>query len=595
MRYSKMLLPTLKETPAEAQVVSHRLMLRAGMIRKVAAGVYSYLPLGWRVFEKVARIVREEMNRAGAQELHMPMVQPAELWEASGRWGKYGAELLRFKDRKGGDFCLGPTHEEVITSIVRDEVQSYRQLPLNLYQIQTKFRDEIRPRFGLMRGREFIMKDAYSFDANEEGAARSYDAMFEAYCRIFARMGLRFRPVEADTGAIGGNRSHEFQVLADTGEDAIVHCMSCNYAANVELAEIGVPKTPAATQADGAAQPVYEKVATPGRKTIEDVAAFLGVPPQQVIKAVMFRVDDQAVMALCRGDHEVNEIKLKRALQASEVRLLNDDEIVAAVGGPAGYVGPVQASPDLRIVADHGVCGIHAAVTGANEADAHFVQVVEGRDFQVERFADLRSAAAGDLCGRCGAPLEAARGIEVGHVFFLGTKYSEAMQARVLTEAGDSIAPVMGCYGIGITRTAAAAIEQNHDADGICWPAPIAPFHVALLTMGQDEEVIEVAETLYRSLQQAGLEVLFDDRDERPGVKFKDNDLIGCPLRIAVGARGLKDGVVELKRRVDGKDATLRLAPAEAVQQATEMIRDMLAEADGAADHALAQSGAVQA
>lgn len=590
MRYSKMLVPTLKETPAEAQVVSHRLMLRAGMIRKAAAGVYSYLPLGWRVFEKVSRIVREEMDRAGAQELHMPMVQPAELWEASGRWGKYGAELLRFKDRKGGEFCLGPTHEEVITSIVRDEVQSYRQLPLNLYQVQTKFRDEIRPRFGLMRGREFIMKDAYSFDVDEDGAGKSYDAMFEAYCRIFARMGLRFRPVEADTGAIGGNRSHEFQVLADTGEDAIVHCTSCNYAANVELAEIG--EAPAAGGDENAAEVAssWEKVATPGRKTIEEVAAFLGVPAAQVIKAVLFAVDDKPVMALCRGEHEVNEVKLKRALGASDARLLNDDEIAAAVGGPAGYVGPVQAKSDLRIVADFGVRGMRAAIVGANEKDAHFVQVAEGRDFQVERFADLRTAMSGDLCGRCGAALEEARGIEVGHVFFLGTKYSEAMQARVLTESGESIAPVMGCYGIGITRTAAAAIEQNHDENGICWPAPIAPFHVALLTMGQDEPVVQVAEELYRSLQKAGLEVLFDDRDERPGVKFKDNDLIGCPLRIAVGARGLKDGVVELKRRVDGKDDTLRLTPEEAVAKAVEMVHAMLSAAESAADSAFESS-----
>lgn len=591
MRYSRMLIPTLKETPAEAQVVSHRLMLRAGMIRKAAAGVYSYLPLGWRVFEKVSRIVREEMDRAGAQELHMPMVQPAELWEASGRWGKYGAELLRFKDRKGGEFCLGPTHEEVITSIVRDEVQSYRQLPLSLYQVQTKFRDEIRPRFGLMRGREFIMKDAYSFDVDDEGATKSYDDMFEAYCRIFARMGLRFRPVEADTGAIGGNRSHEFQVLADTGEDAIVHCPACNYAANVELAEIDGTAVAGEDQNAAGTPGTCEKVSTPGRKTIEDVAAFLGVSASRVIKAVMFAVDEKPVMALCRGDHEVNEVKLKRALGAADVRLLTDAEIANAAGGPAGYVGPVEAQSGLRIVADSGVRGMQAAVAGANEKDAHFVQVAEGRDFEVERFADLRTAQGGDSCGRCGAPLEAARGIEVGHVFFLGTKYSEAMQARVLTESGDSIAPIMGCYGIGITRTAAAAIEQNHDENGICWPAPIAPFHVALLTMGQDESVVEVAEEIYRSLQKAGLEVLFDDRDERPGVKFKDNDLIGCPLRIAVGARGLKDGVVELKRRVDGKDATLRLPPDEAVNKAAEMVQEMLSAAEAAADIALKSSG----
>lgn len=582
MRYSKMLIPTVKETPADAQVVSHRLMLRAGMIRKVAAGVYNYLPLGWRVFEKVSRIVREEMDRAGAQELHMPMVQPAELWEQSGRWSQYGPELLRFKDRKGGEFCLGPTHEEVITSIVRDEVQSYRQLPLNLYQIQTKFRDEIRPRFGLMRGREFIMKDAYSFDIDEDGAGKSYDAMFAAYCRIFARMGLTYRPVEADTGAIGGNRSHEFQVLAETGEDAIVHCPECHYAANVELAEIKTPENQPAG-APGAT----EKVATPGKKTIEDVSKFLGVEPRQVLKAVMFLVDGAPVMALCRGDHDVNEVKLKRALSGSEARLLNDDEIAAAVGGPVGYVGPVGAKPGLKIVADNAVKGLVGLVAGANEEGFHLVQVAEGRDFDAA-FADLRTAQAGDLCGRCGAALESARGIEVGHVFFLGTKYSKAMNATVLNEAGEGVHPVMGCYGIGVTRTAAAAIEQNHDDDGILWPAPIAPFHVSLVTLGKEPEVMETAEAIYKELWAQGVEVLFDDRDERPGVKFKDNDLIGCPVRIAVGGRGLKEGVVEVKRRQDPKEGVLKVPPSEAASRAAEIVRAMLAEAMQAADAAAA-------
>jgi prolyl-tRNA synthetase len=581
LRYSQLFIPTVKETPADAQVTSHRLMMRAGMIRKVAAGVYTYLPLGLRVLRKVEAVIREEMDRAGAQEIFMPMVQPAELWEESGRWRQYGPELLRLKDRKGADFCLGPTHEEVVTATVRDEVKSYRQLPLNLYQIQTKFRDEMRPRFGLMRGREFSMKDAYSFDLDEAGANKSYDKMFLAYCRIFARLGLTFRPVEADTGSIGGNRSHEFQVLAETGEDAIVHCPSCQYAANVELAEI----KRAHPAAHGGELRAVEKVATPGKKTIDEVAGFLGVPAAQVLKAVLFLVDDAPVMALCRGDHEVNEIKLKRALGANEARLLADDEVTALIGGPAGYVGPVGAKAGLKMVADHAVEGLRGLVTGANEADAHLVQVAVGRDFDAS-FADLRTAAPGDSCGRCGHALEGARGIEVGHVFFLGTKYSEALSANVLDEEGKERPMVMGCYGIGVGRTAAAAIEQNHDGDGILWPAPIAPFHVAVVALGTDPEVIETAEEIARSLEEEGFEVLLDDRDERPGVKFKDHDLIGCPLRIAVGGKSLKEGVVEVKRRQDSREGTERLAPAAAAARAVELLRGLLGDAGRAADEA---------
>ena len=576
MRYSQMLIPTVKETPADAVVASHRLMMRAGMIRKLAAGIYTYLPLGWRVFTKVADIVRQEMNRAGAQEILMPAVQPAELWQESGRWEQYGPELLRFKDRKGGDFVVGPTHEEVVTALVRDEVKSYRQLPINLYQVQTKFRDEVRPRFGLMRGREFIMKDAYSFHVDEPSAHAEYENMFKAYQRIFARCGLKFRPVEADTGAIGGNRSHEFQVLADTGEDAIVYCDACGYAANVELAAI---KAGDAKQADG---PAHAKLATPGKKTIEDVAAFVQQPAQGVVKAVLFLVDGEPVMALCRGDHDVNEIKLKRAVGGKDARLLTDDEAKVA-GLVPGFAGPVGAPRGVRVVADHALASVGPMVTGANEADHHLTGVVVGRDFQ-PAYADLRTAAAGDACGKCGAPLQAARGIEVGHVFFLGTKYSAAMKAVFQDEQKQERPYVMGCYGIGVTRTAAAAIEQNHDDDGIRWPAPIAPFHVSLVQLSTDDEATAAARALYDGLRKDGVEVLWDDRDERPGVKFKDHDLIGNPVRVAVGGKGLKEGVVEVKLRTEGKDAMRKVPVADGHKVVRDLVRGLLDDATKKAD-----------
>lgn len=566
----------MKETPADAQVASHRLMMRAGMIRKVSAGIYNYLPLGWRVFEKVSRIVREELDAAGAQEIHMPAVQPGELWEQSGRWEQYGPELLRFEDRKGASFCFGPTHEEVVTTLVRDEVKSYRQLPLNLYQIQTKFRDEVRPRFGLMRGREFIMKDAYSFDVDDEGANASYDRMFAAYQRIFTRCGLSFRPVEADTGSIGGARSHEFQVLADTGEDAIVYNDEAGYAANVELAEIGVGETPT-VPADA---PAFEKVETPGKKTIADVSKFLGVEESQTIKAVLFVVDGTNVMALCRGDHDINEVKLKRALKASEVRLMDDKEIFDATGCPSGYVGPIPPSgafpTSVRLVADNGLIGLSGMVAGATEKQMHLVQVAVGRDFS-PAFFDLRPAVPGDLCGRGGGVYEGARGIEVGHVFFLGTKYSEAMGCTVQSEKGDDVPLVMGCYGIGITRTAAAAIEQNHDEGGILWPAPIAPFHVSLVQLGTDDETVAEAERIYKELQAEGIEVLLDDRDERPGVKFKDHDLIGNPVRAAVGGRGLKEGIVEVKKRSEGRDDVRKVPLSDAVSVVKALVEEEFA------------------
>jgi prolyl-tRNA synthetase len=580
-----MLIPTMKETPADAVVVSHRLMLRSGMIRKLAAGIYVYLPLANRVFAKVANIVREEMNRAGAQEITMPAVQPAELWQESGRWEQYGPELLRLKDRKGGDFVVGPTHEEVVTALVRDEVKSYRQLPMNLYQIQTKFRDEVRPRFGLMRGREFLMKDAYSFHVDDADAHREYESMYRAYTRIFARCGLRFRAVEADTGSIGGNRSHEFQVLADTGEDAIAHDPASGYAANVELAPVAPPGRPAETP-----QLPMSLVDTPAKKTIEEVAGFLGVPPERVLKAVLFLVDDVPVMACCRGDRDVNEVKLKKALGATKARLLTDDEVRVHTGAPPGFAGPVRHQTGLKVVVDHGVQGLAGLVCGGNEVDKHFVQVASGRDFTGAHagFEDLTSARAGDLCPRSMKPYEIVRGIEVGHVFFLGTKYSVAMKALFQGEDKVERPYVMGCYGIGVTRTAAAAIEQNHDDDGIRWPAPIAPFHVSLVAIGADDETSTVATALYEALKKAGLEVLFDDRDERAGVKFKDHDFIGNPVRVAVGGKGLKEGIVEIKLRTDPKDKTERVPLADAAARVQALVKGLLDGAMAAADAAKA-------
>ncbi len=543
MLYSNAYIPTRKEDPADAEVVSHKLLIRAGFIRQVAAGIYSFLPLGWRVVRKVEEIVREEMNRAGALEVLLPGVQPAALWEQSGRWAHYGPELLRFVDRKGNDYCLGPTHEEVITDLVRDEVRSYKQLPLNLYQIQAKFRDEVRPRAGLMRGREFIMKDSYSFDADEAGARRSYDLMYDAYHRIFRRCGLRFRPVEADTGNIGGSGSHEFQVLADSGEDAITSCPSCGYTANVEMAEIQAPAERADT---GFAE--RARVETPGAKTVEQVTAFLKVGPESLVKTLIYIGDGATYAVLARGDAEINEIKVKHALGVDELVLAGEDVVENLTGAAVGFAGPVGLG--VKIVADNGVRAMRDFVVGANADDAHYTGVNWGRDFSVDVWADLRVAGGGDACGRCGAAFEAYRGIEVGQVFYLGTKYSAAMGATFLDAEGKAKPFVMGCYGIGVTRVVSAAIEQNHDDAGIVWPMALAPFHVVILAMQpKSAEVMAAARTLHDSLGARGVDVLLDDRDERPGFKFKDADLVGYPLRLVVGERGLKDGVVELKRR----------------------------------------------
>lgn len=569
MRYSQYLLNTVKETPADAEIISHQLMVRTNMIKKVAAGIYSYLPFGLRAVRKVEEIVRQEMNRAGAIELHMPMVTPAELWEESGRWQQYGKELLRLKDRKETDFCLGPTHEEVVTDIVRREVKSYKQLPLNLYQIQTKFRDEIRPRFGLMRGREFIMKDAYSFDLDDAGADLAYDKMYQAYRRIFERCGLKFRAVEADSGNIGGSFSHEFMVLADSGEDAIVSCDSCEYAANVEKAELRFKETDAPK-----ASAELSEVATPGKSSIEDVAAYLKVDKKKLIKCLVVSSDQGDILVLLRGDRELNEIKLKGFLNADWVEMAQEETVLRITGGPSGFSGPVGLS-DVRIIADQEVRSLSDSVVGANRADVHLMGANLGRDFEVNTFADLRQAEAGDGCPRCDGSLEVWRGVEVGHVFKLGTKYSESLQATVLDEQGKERPLVMGCYGIGVGRTVAASIEQNHDENGIIWPLPIAPFHVLVTLVNPKEaEVVKVGEGLYEQLQLAGIEVLFDDRDERPGSKFKDADLIGIPLRVTVGSRGLKEEAVELQLRRTGERTMLPLT--DAAERLVKMVRSGL-------------------
>ena len=548
MRYSQYFIPTLKETPADAEVVSHQLMLRAGMIRKVASGIYNYLPLGLRTIRKVEKIVRAEMDSAGALEILMPMANPAELWQESGRWEKYGKELLRFKDRKEAEFCMGPTHEEVVTDIVRREVRSYRQMPLNLYQIQTKFRDEIRPRFGLMRGREFIMKDAYSFDVNEAGAIVAYDRMYQAYRRIFERCGLNFRAVEADSGAIGGNYSHEFMVLADSGEDAIVSCSGCQYAANIEKAEARPFRAPEHSDP----RPL-EKVSTPGQRSIEEVSTFLKIAAAETVKCLIFVADDEPVAVLLRGDHELNEIKLAKVLGANDLALADEALVCKVTGAPVGFAGPIGLS--IRIIADLAVEGLRNVVVGANAADLHLKNANPGRDFTPALYADLRNVVHGDHCPRCeGGRLEMWRGVEVGHVFKLGTRYSEAMKASFLDNDGKEQFVYMGCYGIGIGRTAAAAIEQNHDAGGIIWPMAIAPFEVIVTMLNPNDESVRLtAEALYAELEGLGVDVLLDDRDERAGSKFADAELIGIPLRVTVGGRGVKDGVLELQARRSGE------------------------------------------
>ena len=549
MKLSKMFLHTLKEEPRDAEVVSHKLMLRASMIKKLSSGIYSYLPFGLKALRKVEAIVREEMNAAGAQELLMPAVQPAEIWKESGRWEFYGKELLRFQDRKNAEFAFGPTHEEVITTIVRDEIHSYRDLPLNLYQIQTKFRDEIRPRFGVIRSREFIMKDAYSFDVDEKGAQESYLAMYRAYEKVFERCGLRFKTVEADSGPIGGNFSHEFMVLASTGEDVILSCSSCGYAANLEKAEIAKPESLSFPAAPAGAP---EKVHTPGARTIDEVCSCLGVTPQSLVKTLIYSTESGVIAALVRGDHEVNEVKLKRAAGVEKLELADEPTIEKYTGAPRGFAGPMGLT--IKTCADFGLLGMGACVTGGNEQDFHAKGVWLSRDARIDVVADIRNAEAGDSCPRCGeGRLEAIHGIEVGHIFKLGTKYSRAMSANILDEAGELKPIIMGCYGIGVTRVLAAAIEQSSDEHGIVFPLPIAPYQVIVVPVSMtDGEVKGEAFRIYEELGAKGVEALVDDRDLRPGVKFMDADLIGIPWRITVGARGLKEGIVEVKDRRAG-------------------------------------------
>lgn len=542
MLFSQLLVPTLKEVPAEAELISHQLMLRAGLIRKLAAGIYTYLPLGLRVIKKVEAIIREEMDKIGAQEVLLPAVQPAELWKESGRWDLYGKELLRFQDRHNRDFCLGPTHEEVITDLVRREVRSYRQLPLLLYQIQTKFRDEVRPRFGLMRGREFGMKDAYSFDGDEEAARKSYQKVWEAYLKIFSRVGLDVKPVEADTGAIGGSLSHEFMVPSAAGEDAIVTCEHCGYAANVEM-------VPCPVSADAPSlQPEKEltKVYTPGMKSVAEVASFLNVNPQQLVKTVLFFSQGDKLAALVRGDHEVNPVKLKNLLSLPALELYEGEQEEESV--PLGFVGPVGFPG--KLVADQTVMRMANFVTGANELNYHYLNVRVGRDFEVSQWGDIRMAEAEDPCPRCGKSLTFGRGIEVGQCFYLGTKYSRALKATYLDEKGQEKEIVMGCYGIGVGRTVAAVIEQSHDKDGIIFPLSIAPFQVIVLPVNPERpEVMSWAKKIYQGLLDLGAEVILHDGEARAGAKFKDADLLGIPLIVTVGEKGLKKGLIDIKRR----------------------------------------------
>jgi prolyl-tRNA synthetase len=546
MRFSQMFSPTLRETPAEAEVISHKLLVRAGFIRKSSAGIYTYLPLGHRVLQKLEALVRQEMNRAGGQEILMPILQPAELWLESGRWQVYGGELMRLKDRHDRDFCLGPTHEEIITALVRDELNSWRQLPILLYQMQNKYRDERRPRFGLMRGREFIMKDLYSFDRDEAGLEKSYQAMFNAYSRFFKRCGLDFRPVEADNGAIGGSQSHEFMVLAESGEAEIIYCSHCDYATNGEIAASLKP------QQRHDQEGTLELVHTPGAATIADVAKFLGWEESRLVKTLFYKADGELICILLRGDHSLNEIKLKNVIGCIELEMADDESIIALTGCQPGYLSPLGLAGKVKVYADEEVAMMTNTVAGANQKDYHYINVKPGRDFVMDVIGDFRQVLAGDACPKCGQPLKSARGIEAGQVFKLGTKYSKALNLTYSDEKGESQYVVMGCYGIGVSRTMAAAVEQNYDKDGIIWPMAIAPFHVVVVPTMAEGPVYEAALTLYQNLLQEGVEVVLDDRDERAGVKFKDADLIGYPIRVTVGKKWQESELLEIKQRSKG-------------------------------------------
>ncbi len=561
MRFSKFFIPTLKEAPAEAEIISHKLMLRAGMIRKLASGIYSYLPLGLMASRKVENIIREEINRVGAQELLLPMVQPAELWQMSGRWHQYGRELLRLKDRHDRDHCLGPTHEEVITNLVRYEVRSYRDLPLNFYQIETKFRDEIRPRFGLMRCREFVMKDGYSFDVDDEAAERTYELMYEAYERIFNRCGLTFKVVEAETGAIGGSFSHEFMALSEIGEDTIVYCKHCSYAANIERAEGKDIKFPEEKQ-----RPI-EEVYTPGYKTVEEITLYLNVKPKRIVKTILYLSDGKPLAVLVRGDHEINEAKLSRLLGCESLTMIPPTVVEEITGADVGFAGPIGLN--IKVVADKTIKDITNFISGANKTDYHLMNINLGRDFEADLFGDIRFVTEGDVCPKCGGQLVFKRGIEVGHVFKLGTKYSQALKATYLDEKGKEQYMIMGCYGIGVGRTLAAIIEQNHDEHGIIFPFSVAPFCIYLLPIDlKKQKIASAAERVYQTLKDRGLEVFYDDRDVSPGVKFKDADLIGFPIRITLG-KYLKENKVEVRLRRSGET---RIVPLNELELESEVL-----------------------
>lgn len=566
MRFTKLFLKTLKEEPKDAEVISHKLMVRAGMIKKLASGVYSYLPMGYRVLRKIENIVREELSKAGAQEVLMPVIQPAELWQESGRWNKMGQEMMRIKDRHDRDFVLGPTHEEVITDIVRREIKSYKELPVNLYQIQTKFRDEKRPRFGLMRGREFLMKDGYSFHTDEACLEEEYQNMRRAYSRIFSRCGLTFRAVEADSGAIGGDTTHEIMVLAESGEDDVIYCSHCDYAANIEKAESSI-------NLENLNEEMSElvKVSTPNKQSIEEVAEFLNLPMDKTVKAMVFKVDGNYVIALIRGDYEINDVKLKNILRASEIELASNEEI-EKIGLVKGFIGGVGIK-NIKIVADLTVKNMKNYVTGANEADYHFINTNHEKDYEINDFADIRTVKVGEKCPRCkDGELKIARGIEVGQVFKLGKKYSSAMNCVYLDENGKSCEMVMGCYGIGVSRTMAATIEQNYDENGIIWPMSIAPYHVDVIPANvKDNEQMKTADIIYQKLLEEGVEVVIDDRDERAGFKFKDADLIGFPIKIIAG-KGVTNGKVEMVCRKTGEKEELNID--EVVDRVKKLIKE---------------------
>ena len=572
MLATKLYAPTLREVPSDADVVSQQLMLRAGFMRKTANGLYSFLPLGWRSIKKIEAIVREEMDRASAQEIMMPILQPAEIWKESGRWKAYGAEMMRINDRHDNEFCLGPTHEEMITTLVKNEINSYRQLPVNLYQIQSKFRDERRPRYGLMRSREFIMKDAYSFDVDEAGLEESYKSMYDAYTRIFNRCGLTFRPVEADSGAIGGSGTHEFMAIAEAGEADIVYCTKCDYAANIEIGKPGIIKQ------DEEALQELSVVDTPNASTIEAVAEMLNLPLHKTIKAVVFSIDGKVVLAIVRGDHEVNEVAVQHAVLGSVEPEMATSEELEKVGLTAGFISPVglQQTDEFAIVVDESVMETYNVCGGANKKDAHYVNINPKRDFNVADIivAPIRLITKDDVCPKCGGALEHAKGIEVGQVFKLGTKYSEALQATFLDQNGRPNPMIMGCYGIGVSRTLAAAIEQYHDENGIIWPRSIAPFEAVIVPINaKDEALMSTSQTIYTALQNAGVDVLLDDRKDRAGVKFKDADLIGYPLRITVSKNTLENNEVEIQIRKSGEAITCAID--SVATKVTELLQDL--------------------